>query len=316
MALKRGDIEVPDNKIKFSYALLHPRYIGSWVGLLLGLLVSFLPQTIRHQLGALIGSYLYKNNKKRYNIVRANLAQVFPDLSEDQLQQMIRGHLSWYGKALVDYSLFFFGSRTRLLKQVSIVGEELLIEVTKQQQPVILLLAHSVMLEFAVIALSANYNSFGSYKASSNPVLDWMIARSRCRFADFVVSRDEGLRPLIRAIKSQRIMIFLPDEDLGLDNAVFAPFFARQKATLTTPARLARMGGAKAIAGFVAFDDASKQYELRLQALPADYPNGDSEVDASALNQSLEKLIRMSPEQYLWVMKCYRTLAAKDNSIY
>jgi len=316
MTIIKGDVEMPDNKIRFKYFLLHPRYFAIWLGLFVGFIVSLLPQSVRHWLGSQIGLYLYKNNTKRRAIVRANLGQVFPELSEDQLQLMIREHLNWYGKALIDYSLFFFGSRARLQKQVTIVGEKLLIDVKKQQQPVILFLAHSVMLEFAAVALSNNYRSFGSYKASSNPALDWMVARSRCRFADFVVSRDEGLRPLIRAIKSQRIMIFLPDEDLGLDNAVFAPFFSRPKATLTTPARLARMGGAKAIAGFVAFDDASKQYQLHLQAMPEAYPVGKSEVDALALNQALEKLILQSPEQYLWVMKWYKTSAVQDKSIY
>ena len=306
----------PETKVGFNRALLHPRYFGSWLVLLLAALLSVLPQTARHWIGRLIGIYLFKKNKKRRRVVQSNLRQVFPEASEAQLQQMTQTHLSWYGKALVDYSVFFFARKRRLAKQVTIVGEELLIDLKQKDQPIILLLAHSVMLEFAVIALSANYKSFGSYKASSNLVLDWVIARSRCRFADFVVSREAGLRPLIRAIKSQRIMIFLPDEDLGLDNAVFVPFFGRLKATLTTPARLARLGGAKAVAGFVAFDDITQQYQLRLQEMPAAYPEGSANEDAAALNDALEKLVLASSEQYMWTMKWFRTIAPEDEQLY
>lgn len=313
---KRDETELPATKVPFYRALLHPRYLGSWLVLLAAAMLSTLPQSIRHWVGSLIGSYLYKKNKKRREIVRTNLKQVFPELSEDQLQGMVREHLNWYGKALVDYSIFFFASQRRLKKQVSIIGEDLIIQIKQAEQPVILLLAHSVMLEFAVIALSANHKSFGSYKASSDPVLDWMIARSRCRFADFVVSRDAGLRPLIRAIKSQRIMIFLPDEDLGLDNAVFAPFFARQKATLTTPARLVRLGGAKAVAGFVAFDDKTRLYQLHLEEMPTNYPSDDTCTDAVALNKALESLILQSPEQYMWTMKWFKTTAATEQHLY
>ena len=312
---KKGEAVVA-NKAPFRLALLHPRYLTSWLILSFAALLSLLPQRQRHWLGGQIGAYLFRHHKKRRDVVLVNLKQAFPQLTEVQLMQMTKEHLSWYGKALVDYSVFFFGSKRRLKQQVGIIGEELLVAVQKQQQPLILLLAHSVMLEFAVVALSANYRSFGSYKASSDPVLDWMIARSRCRFADFVVSRDEGLRPLIRAIKSQRIMIFLPDEDLGLDNAIFAPFFGRQKATLTTPARLVRLGGAKAVAGFVAFDDVTRRYQLRLIAMPDAYPEGDALPDALALNKALEQLISQSPGQYLWVMKCYRTPAPEDEQIY
>lgn len=316
MASQNTEIDAPATGVTFNKALLHPRYCASWLTLLLAALISMLPQSVRHWIGSLVGAYLFKKNKKRRKVVQNNLRQLFPEISDTQLQHRVRTHLNWYGKALVDYSVFFFGRKRHLKKQVTILGEELLISLKQNKQPIILLLAHSVMLEFAVIALSANYRSFGSYKASANPVLDWITARSRCRFADFVVSRDAGLRPLIRAIKSQRIMIFLPDEDLGLDNAVFAPFFGRQKATLTTPARLTRLGGAKAVVGFVAFDELSKKFQLRLQEMPVAYPEGDPYKDAIALNKALEKLVWMSPEQYMWTMKWFRTTAPKDEPFY
>jgi len=316
VATQKGETEALATQVPFHKTLLHPRYLGSWLLLMLAAMLSLLPQTMRHNIGRLIGSYLYNKNKKRREIVRNNLSQVFPQFSEDQLQAMVREHLNWYGKALLDYSLFFFGSQSRLKKQVCILEEELLLQLKQAEQPVILLLAHSVMLEFAVVALSINYMSFGSYKASANPVLDWIIARSRCRFADFVVSRDAGLRPLIRAIRSQRIMIFLPDEDLGLDNAVFAPFFNRQKATLTTPSRLAKLGGAKAVVGFVAFDDETQRYQLHLQEMPKSYPSSDTYTDALALNQALEKLILLNPEQYMWTMKWFKTTAPSEQCLY
>ena len=315
MSTNKGDVEVPDKNIKFKISLLHPKYIISWLGLILAAILSLLSSSARHAFGDAIGAYLYKNNLKRKVVVEKNLRQVFPNASESDLQDKVRSNLGWYGKALVDYSLLFFASKSRLKRMVNIEGKKLLADIGNDQ-PVILMLAHSVMLEFAAIALSTDYKSFGSYKPSANPVIDWMIARSRCRFVDFVVSRDDGLRPLIRAIKSKRIMIFLPDEDLGLDNAVFAPFFDRDKATLTTPARLAKLGGAKAVTGFVAFDESSRQYQLRLEALPAGYPSSDNGIDAAALNRALEKLVMQSPEQYLWVMKFFRTTPPEKSPFY
>ena len=303
--------------LPFHKGLLHPRYFLSWIGLGITLLISLLPNSARHALGNAIGDYLFRNHKKRRVVVAANLRQVFPDITEELLAEKIQSHLRWYGCGLIDYSLFFFASKKRLSQQISIVGESLLEEAKQSQQPVVLLLAHSVMLEFAAVALSVNnYSSFGSYKTSKNPVLDWVIARSRCRFVDFVVSREQGLRPLIRGIQAGHIMIFLPDEDLGLDNGVFAPFFNREKATLTTPARLTKMGKAKAVAGFVAFDKVSQQYQLRLSELPEDYPAKDTVRNAVAMNEVLEQLILQSPEQYMWLLKWYRTRRAERASFY
>ena len=303
--------------LSFHKGLLHPRYLLTWIGLGMTALVSLLPASVRHKLGDVIGDYLFRNHQKRRTVVEANLKQVFPDITTEALALKVQSHLRWYGRGLIDYSVFFFGSKKRFSKKVSIVGESLLQEAKKAQQPIVLLLAHSVMLEFAAVALSVgNYSSFGSYKTSKNPVLDWMIARSRCRFVDFVVSREQGLRPLIRGIQSGHIMVFLPDEDLGLDNAVFAPLFGREKATLTTPARLVKMGKAKAAVGFVAFDKISKQYQLRLSELPNSYPTADATLNATSMNEALERLILQSPEQYMWTMKWFKTAAPEASSFY
>jgi len=303
--------------LPFHKGLLHPRYLLTWVGLGAAFFVSLLSSKIRHRLGSYLGEYLFKNNQKRRRVVEANLRQVFPNLTEEALAKKVQSHLHWYGKAMLDYSLFFFATKSRLSKQVTIVGESLLEDAKKAEQPIVLLLAHSVMLEFAAVALSVNnYSSFGSYKTSKNPVLDWIIARSRCRFVDFVVSREQGLRPLIRGIQSGSIMIFLPDEDLGLENSVFAPLFGRDKATLTTPARITKMGKARAVVGFVAFDEVSKQYQLRLSELPENYPTNNAGGNAVSMNEALEALILQSPEQYMWLMTVYRTPPPNTVSLY
>ncbi|PWQ94292.1 lysophospholipid acyltransferase family protein [Leucothrix arctica] len=303
--------------LPFHKGLLHPRYLVTWVGLGIMALVSLLPASIRHKLGGAIGDYLFRNHKKRRSVVEANLKQVFPDITIDALAEKVQSHLQWYGRGLIDYSVFFFGRKKHFSKKVTIVGESLLQKAKQAKQPVVLLLAHSVMLEFAAVALSVgNYSCFGSYKTSKNPVVDWMIARSRCRFVDFVVSREQGLRPLIRGIQSGHIMVFLPDEDLGLDNSVFAPLFGREKATLTTPARLVKMGKAKAVVGFVAFDKKSGQYQLRLSELPESYPEADVTLNAATMNEALEQLILQSPEQYMWTMKWFKTVGPEEASFY
>lgn len=303
--------------VPFTRDLLHPRYWLTWLGMVVAAAISVMPQLVRHRLGTVVGDYLYRNSLKRHRFASANLKQVFPDATPDELNEKVRAHLHWYGRGLVDYSLFFFGRKKRLLSMVSFSGEASLLNAAKQDKPIILLLTHSVMLEFAAIALaSKELHSFGSYKRSNNPVLDWVIARSRCRFVDFVVSREEGLRPLIKAIQSKRVMIFLPDEDLGLDSGVFAPFFERQKATLTTPARLCKLGKADAFAGFVAFDEVTKSYRLNLQEMPENYPVGDAQHDALAMNQVFQSLISQHPEQYMWLMRLFKTTQDGDKPLY
>ena len=301
--------------IKFTASLLHPKFILTWIGLGVFYLMSFMPVSVRHFLGHQIGNFTYKSPRRR-NTVSSNLRVAFPDLNPEELQDLAQKNLQWYGCALIDYSMIFFASRKRMSKTLEIEGEEYIEQAMQNKKNVIVLLAHSMMLEFAPVALGLKYDFFGSYKTSKNPVMDWIITRSRCRHASLVVARDEGLRKLVKSMSPDRLMVFLPDEDLGFDNSVFVPFFSRQKSTLTTTARLAKMGKAVALPAFTYYDKDKRKYIAKISKPLENYPSTDAAVDAENMNQALEALIRQHPEQYMWTMKWYKTRPEGEAAVY
>jgi len=271
---------------------------------------------MRHYLGRNIGKLIYAKNKKRRQIVLINIKIAFPELNNDSQQQLAKQHLQWYGCALVDYSLLLFGSKKRLASLVHIEGRKHIDHAIQNNQSVMILLAHSVMLEFAPIALGLSYDCYGSYKNAKNPVMDWIIAKSRCRYVKFVISREQGLRKLIRELIPKQLLIFLPDEDLGKKNAVFAPFFGKSKATLTTPARIAKLGKATSLPCFCFYDQETKKYKIIIAPAIIDYPNHNPYDNAVKLNQQLEKLIKKHPDQYMWLMRLYRTQPDGKKAVY
>jgi lauroyl/myristoyl acyltransferase len=275
-----------------------------------------MPQAMRHYLGRNIGNLTYAKNKKRRQIVIRNIEIAFPQLNHKAQQQLVKQHLQWYGCALIDYSLLLFASKRRLASLVQIEGREHIDNAIKNNQSVMILLAHSVMLEFAPIALGLNYDCYGSYKSAKNPVMDWIITKSRCRYVKFVVSRDQGLRKLIRELIPKQLLIFLPDEDLGEKNAVFSPFFGKTKATLTTPARIAKLAKAVSLPCFSYYDQTTARYKIIVAPAIQHYPTKSADNNALLLNQQLEKLIKQHPAQYMWLMKLYRTQPAGKVTVY
>ena len=302
--------------LPFTLSLFHPKHWLAWIGLGMMAIVSLLPTSVRHAFGKKIGAYIYNNNKKRRHNVDTNLNIAFPELSEEQREAMALENMQWYGCALVDYSMVFFSTKKRLSTMSEIRGKEYIDAARRDNKTVILLLAHSVMLEFGPPEIGLHYDFFGSYKTSKNPVLDWIVARSRCRHASLVVSREEGLRKLVKSMTPERVMIFLPDEDLGRENAVFSPFFGKEKSTLTTTARLAKMGKAVALPTFVYFDVDEQKYITRIGPPLENYPSNDAVADATNMNQALEALILEKPEQYMWFMKWYFTRPEGEQKVY
>lgn len=305
-----------DCGVPLSLALFQPRYWLSWIGLGVLAFIAQLPTSVRHWLGKRLGKFIYQRNQKRRHAVNTNLKIAFPELSDAERDVMTLTHLQWYGCAIVDYSLLFFASNQRLARMLKIEGKEYIDSALAENKNAMILLAHSVMLEFAPAALGLHYDVFGSYKASKNALLNWIIAKSRCRHVKFVVSREEGLRKLIKSLAPGKIMIFLPDEDLGSDNATFVPFFNKDKATLTTTARIAKMGKAVAFPAFAWFDEKEQKYILQIMPALSNYPSGDAKKDAITLNQALEAMIKQHPEQYMWLMKWYRTRPDGEAGLY
>lgn len=300
----------------FPLNLLVPKHWPSWAGVGLLFILAWLPWQARRWLGLRIGKLLYKRNHKRRTITLTNLHLCFPELDEAARHQLALQHLQEYVCALLDYSLLFFRSRQWLYQRTRIQGREHLDQAIAEGKNVILMLGHSVWLEFAPVAIGQHYRAYGSYKPFSNPVANWLIARSRLKDVEFVVAREEGMMKLVRALEPGHLMFFLPDEDHGIKHSVFAPFFGIPKATLTTPARLTKLGKATALPVMAFFNAATGTYDIVIgEALPA-FSGKDEQEHASILNTGLETLVKHNIYQYMWLLKFFRTRPEGEDTVY
>lgn len=291
----------------FRTTLLHPRHWLTWLGVGVLAIIAYLPWQWRDWIGQRGGDILYHYHPKRRHVVRTNVRLCFPHLNATEHDALTLANLREYASALLDYGVLFFRRRSFIYQRSVIHGREQLDAIIQAGQNVMLLLGHSVWLEFAPVAIGQHYRAYGSYKPFKNPVIDWLIARSRLTDVEFVVAREAGMMKLVRALEPGRVMFFLPDEDHGLKASVFAPFFGIPKATLTTPARLAKLGKAVALPIMAFRNRHTGQYEIRIGEALHDYPSKDEVQDATRLNQALMQLIQHAPSQYMWVLKVFRT---------
>ncbi|MFZ1570302.1 MAG: lysophospholipid acyltransferase family protein [Thiolinea sp.] len=304
------------NSSKLPKNLLHPRYWPSWWGVGGLSLLAFLPWQTRRWFGKQLGNLIYKHNPKRRQIILVNLEFTFPELSKENREQFAKQNLQEYAAALLDYSVLFFRSRTVLYKRIQLSGQERLEKAIAQNQNIMLLLGHSVWLEFAPVAIGEHFKAYGSYKPFKNPVFNWLIMRSRLRDVQFVVSREEGMIKLVRSLEPGKLLFFLPDQDHGEKHSVFAPFFATDKSTLTTPARIAKLGRACAFPIMVFFDAATGIYQIKVEPALEDFGALNPQEDATNMNASFERLIHQYPTQYMWLLKIFRTRPTKGENPY
>jgi KDO2-lipid IV(A) lauroyltransferase len=128
----------------------------------------------------------------------------------------------------------------------------------------------------------------------------------RSRFnAPLLLSRQEGLRPALRAMRQGVPFYLLPDMDLGPRDAVFVPFFGVTAATVTSVARLARLSGAVVVPVITILT--AKGYVTRFDRAWPDFPEDDDTAAATRMNAYIEARVREHPAQYLWSHKRFKT---------
>lgn len=57
-------------------------------------------------------------------------------------------------------------------------------------------------------------------------------------------------------------------------------------------------------------------YDIVIGAALANYPSKDETQDAVTLNNALQILLQQHPEQYMWVLKLFRTRPADTTAVY
>jgi KDO2-lipid IV(A) lauroyltransferase len=211
------------------------------------------------------------------------------------------------GRNALELSVMVWGSEAELLRLTRHEGLEHLHAAASGGRPVIAMAPHFIGLNMGGIRVAYEYPGTASvYSRQKNPVLDRLFLKARTRFGDPVlVSRQDGLRAVIRVIRSGKSLYFLPDMDFGPRDAIFSPFFGVPAATITAMPRLAKITGAKVIP--VVTRQEGEGYVARFYPAWEDYPSGDLEADVRRMNAFIEERVREMPEQYFWAHKRFKT---------
>jgi KDO2-lipid IV(A) lauroyltransferase len=290
------------------------RKLGSRLGVLVLWLVHFLPLAWIGAIGSGLGWLLYQFGRGR--VTRTNLALCFPDMPEAERHALGLRHFRMLGRNALELSVMVWGSEAQLLALTRYEGLEHLHAAAAGGHPVIAMAPHFIGLNMGGIRVAYEYPGTSSvYSKQKNPELDRIFLKARTRFGNpHLVSRQEGLRSIVRAIRSGKPFYFLPDMDFGIRDAIFSPFFGVPTATITALPRLAKLTGARVVP--IITRQEGDHYVARFYPAWENYPSGDLEADVRRMNAFIEDRVREMPEQYFWAHKRFKTRPPGEPSPY
>jgi len=301
---------------RFKLAYLNPVYFGTWLAIFLLFILSLLPGFVIDGLANKLGDLIRNINKKRRRIARVNIDLCFPELSQAEKKQLIRKNFRHQARSILYYGIIWWAPKFILRKRIVFKGQENVEASLKNNRAVIFMAAHSLGLEAAVSAATMDYPSSGPFNPMKNKLVDWLVARGRSRHGGILYTREAGLRPIIKDVRGGYTMFYLPDEDLGADRSIFAPFFGVEKASVPVLGRLAKSCKADVLPCMACYDEKKHHYVINVLPALKDFPTGDDYSDTVAMNQSLEEIIRLCPAQYFWTMKLFKTRPDGESKLY
>jgi KDO2-lipid IV(A) lauroyltransferase len=287
------------------------------VRLLLGLmwLMHWLPLPLLGRFGEGIGSVLFVLLPKRRHIALTNLRLTMPELSEAARVRLARAHFQAYSRSVWERGVLWWASQARLRRLI--VVEPAVPLAALAAGPTILLCPHFVCLDAAGVATLLETSVCSIYVRQANPVFDRALRRGRSRFHPArLFARQDGVKPIIRAMREGLPYFMLPDMDFGDKDAQFVPFFGVPAATLTAPGRIAASTGAALIPVVATYLPNYRGWRVKFYPAWDDYPGTDMLAAARRMNAFIEERVREAPAEYFWTHRRFKTRPPGEASPY
>lgn len=141
----------------------------------------------------------------------------------------------------------------------------------------------------------------------SNKMVEELIDRYRIKAGVEIIKRRDAVRGVLSALKRNRLVAILIDQDAHEDGA-FVPFFGKLASTPRGPAVFhLRTGSPLIFAHSIRLP--GDRYRIRLTPVNT-HGLDDADTVTAHLTTMLEQAVRETPEQWLWMHRRWKTRKA------
>lgn len=285
------------------------------LGVFIFWLIHFLPFRIIVAMGNGLGTVLYPLAAERRKVGSINLKLCFPDMRDEAREKLLRDHFKLFCRGLIERSILWWSSAEYISSLIRVEGIEHFEAI--KDKPAILLTPHFVGMDAGGQWVAQHTDTVCMYANQKNVYLTELLLQKRARFRNqHLYSRQQGLRPILKGMRAGMPFVYPPDQDQGIKDGAFIPFFGVPAATMTSVARIAQMTGAKVVPSITRLLPGGAGYVLTFYPAWENYPSGDDIADTRRVNEFIEQRVREMPEQYFWLHKRFKTRPEGEKRFY
>lgn len=264
-------------------------------------LLSYLPLSLVHRLGAMIGIIFNFCSPITAKTRSDNLRNsgLYPDAAG--YQTLLSSNIQETGKAILETFYIWSKSNQAIAELVCEVPQFAIIEAAlRKGKGIIFLTPHMGCFEITSLFYALHHPITVLYRP---PKKKWLmpfinIGRARANIT-LAPANIGGVRILMKALGKNQAIGILPDQIPAAGEGEWANFFGKPAYTMTLASKLAEKTGATIIMAFGERLSQGRGYTIHLREI-------DSIATPTLLNQAIEQQIAQNPAQYLWQYNRYK----------
>ncbi len=285
-------------------------------------LMSHLPFSTVQTMGQVAGKTVLRFDRRTQSAIHRNLQLCFPELSLKDRQTIAKKRLGYMGQTLAEMSHLWVKPASESLNLIETSSSsqgydnQAFLDALSDDGGVIILAPHLGNWEMMSYYVSQYRKMTAMYRPQKDAKLNQFILDARQQAgSELAPTNRRGVMQLMKALKGLNGMVgILPDQVPQKGSGVFAPFFGVSAYTMTLAHQLALKTNAKVFVGS-AFQ-IKKGYRVKIVPVEPDFYSDDETESAASLNQTIESLIRLYPEQYQWEYKRFKLQPDNKESLY
>lgn len=285
-------------------------------------LMSHFPFSTVQTIGQVVGKTVLRFDRRTRSAINKNLQLCFPDLSSEEREAIAKKRLGYMGQTLAEMSHLWVKPASDSIQLIARPSSpngfenQAFLDALSEDGGVIILAPHLGNWEMMSYYVSQYRKMTAMYRPQKDAKLNQFILDARQQAgSELAPTNRRGVMQLMKTLKAPNGMVgILPDQVPQKGSGVFAPFFGVSAYTMTLAHQLALKTNAKVFVGS-AFQ-IKNGYSVKIVPVEPDFYSDDEEESATSLNQTIESLIRLYPEQYQWEYKRFKLQPDDKESLY
>jgi KDO2-lipid IV(A) lauroyltransferase len=276
-------------------------------------LMSRIPLGVGQSFGRILGKIISRFPIDRFRISEENLQITFGDhLTPAEVKSLNRKVIMHFGQVIFEIPHILRLNRKNLHEYVIFENERHLINAMEEGKGVFVLTGHFGNWEIMSAAIAIQFAEKGAVIARPFDFtpMDRLISGLRSRFGALVISKQRGMKRILKAVQENRVIGILLDQNVDWYSGVFVHFLGRWACTNSGLALIAQKTGTPVVPAFPIRQDDGKYrviFEKKIDLLKTGKKTGDLEGNTTIFTGIIERYIRQYPDHWFWFHRRWKT---------